>query len=440
MLYVSELIGKPIQDQQGKALARVRDVVIHLPDATEREAGRTVPQLHGLLAETGRRGPGFLMPLERLDRLGAGPVVVNAGDLNRDPYHRGATELLARKQMWDRRVIATETPQVRRINDVVLAPPDADDTPEPPAAGYLAANLVLRGVDIGPDGLVRRLGLYGLLAGPLRRWLHPRILPWDAMELVAVGLLGDEVRHADLGKLHPAELAELTQSVSTREAAELIGALDDGLAADVMEELPIDRQIDIVEFLPDTRAADILEEMAPDDASDLLGDLPDERTSALLEKMQPDVVSDVRELLQYPDTTAGGMMTNQYVSVPQHLTVEETIARLRAEPELHRANMVYYVYVTAQEDDDQLVGVLSLRELLLADPEDKIADIMLRDFLTARPHDADDEVARTMGEYNLLGLPVVDDKGRILGIVTVDDALDVLLPAGWQRRLPRVFS
>lgn len=438
MLYLSEIMNSPIRDRRGTEMARVQDVVVRL--AGEDAADAAPPRLHGLVARTGRGGPGFFVPVARLGSLRPGAVVLEQPTVALETFERRPQEWLLAKDVWDRRVIDCATRRVRRVNDLVLGRAGETDPAPAPAGGYPAAEVVLLGAEIGVPGILRRLGLFRPLAGVLGERLQPAFLPWDQMDLVLSTGAGPAVAapgRPRLADLHPVEIAHLTEGVSTREAAELIAALDDAVAADVMEELPADRQMDIVEYLPDERAADILEEMAPDDASDLLGDLPDERTAALLEQMEPDAVTPVRTLLAYPDTTAGGMMTTSYVHAHQDETVAEAIKRLR--PQLEKPDMVYYVYVLEDEPSRRLVGVVSLRELLLAQPSDVLRDFMRDDFLSVGPDEEDHEVARKLAEYNLVAIPVLDDAGGLLGIVTVDDALDVLLPSGWQRRLPRIF-
>jgi CBS domain-containing protein len=420
-------------------MARVQDVVVRLPNP---EAGEeALPRLHGLVARTARGGPGFFVPAARLGHLHPGGVVLEQPTVVLETFERRPREWLLAKDVWDRRVIDCATQRVRRVNDLVLGRAGETDPTPLPAEGYPAAEVVLLGAEIGLQGILRRLGLYGALAGLLRGRLAPNFLPWEQMDLVlssAPGPVATVPRHAHLAEMHPVEIAHLTEHVSTREAAELIAGLDDATAADVMEELPAERQLDIVEFLPDERAADILEEMAPDDASDLLGDLPDERTAALLEQMEPDAVTPVRTLLRYPDTTAGGMMTTSYVHACATDTVAQAIEHLR--PQIEKPDMVYYIYVRESEQSTRLAGVVSLRELLLAQPTDVLRDFMRTEFLSVGPQEEDREVARKLAEYNLMAIPVLEEDGELLGIVTVDDALDVLLPSGWQRRLPRIFS
>jgi len=192
----------------------------------------------------------------------------------------------------------------------------------------------------------------------------------------------------------------------------------------------------VLEDLEPARAADILEEMSPDDAADLVADLSESARDEILALMERDEAAEVRELLGYPEDTAGGIMTTEFVAVPATLTAAETIDRLRElEPD---AETIYYVYVT--DDEGRLVGVLSLRDLIVAPPDTPISEVMIREPVAVGALADQDEVAEVVAHYNLLAVPVVDDDGRLAGIVTVDDAIDTVLPTAWKKRLPRLFA
>jgi Mg/Co/Ni transporter MgtE len=154
--------------------------------------------------------------------------------------------------------------------------------------------------------------------------------------------------------------------------------------------------------------------------------------------MQGEEQADVAELLPYEDDTAGGLMTTEFVTLPRDLTVGAALARLREMAET--PNMIYYLYVVEHEASWKLLGVIALRSLILADPASPLEEVMREDFQTANPDDSAREVAQKIAEYNLLALPVLDEAGDILGIVTVDDAMEILLPKGWRQRLPRLFG
>jgi len=241
-----------------------------------------------------------------------------------------------------------------------------------------------------------------------------------------------------LSRLHPVEIARLAEAFSYQQGAEIVESLDDETAAEMLEEMPAERQAQILGDMDEERAADILEHMSPDEAADVLGDLPEEKAEDLLLRMEDEEQADVAELLPYADDTAGGLMTNEFVTLPLDLSVSEALARLREMAET--PNMIYYLYVVAAEDSWKLVGVIALRSLILADPSAPLRHVMRTDFQVAHPDDRAGDVAQKIAEYNLLALPVVDEAGDILGIVTVDDAIEILLPRDWRQRLPRLFG
>jgi Mg/Co/Ni transporter MgtE len=241
-----------------------------------------------------------------------------------------------------------------------------------------------------------------------------------------------------LSRLHPVEIARLAEALSYRQGAEIVAALDDETAAETLEEMHDENQVRIIGDMDKERAADILEWMSPDEAADVLGDLPEATAEDLLNRMEGEEKTDVAELLHYEDDTAGGLMTNEFITLPQGLTVGEAIARLREMAET--PNMIYYLYVVEREGSWKLSGVIALRSLILADPAAPLEHVMRDEFQHAHPDDSAKEVAHKIAEYNLLALPVVDDLGEIAGIVTVDDAMELLLPKGWRQRLPRLFG
>jgi Mg/Co/Ni transporter MgtE len=202
--------------------------------------------------------------------------------------------------------------------------------------------------------------------------------------------------------------------------------------------MPSERQARIIGDMDEERAADILEWMSPDEAADVLGDLPEDKAEELLGLMDDEEQADVAELLPYEDDTAGGLMTTEFVTLPRELTVGEALARLREMAET--PNMIYYLYVVEGEGSWKLLGVIALRSLILADPSVPLAEVMRTEFQTAHPDEAANEVAQRIAEYNLLALPVMDEAGDILGIITVDDAMEILLPKDWRQRLPRLIG
>jgi Mg2+ transporter MgtE len=242
------------------------------------------------------------------------------------------------------------------------------------------------------------------------------------------------VKQSRLARLHPSELAEIIGDLSSREALAVVGQLDDETAADAFEHLDAETRKSLIEDIGTERAADIIEEMDADDAADLLSELPEEQQSELLAEMNAYTAGELRELVKYPEDTAGGMMTTDYVWIYPHRTTEATIRKIR---EIAPASeFIYYLYVVDKED--RLLGALSLRALLLALPTAFIDRIMETDLVTVAPNEPAVDVASTIAKYDLLAVPVLDDDGKMLGIVTVDDAIDAIMPDEVAKKLPRV--
>src|SRR6185295_9412244 len=265
------------------------------------------------------------------------------------------------------------------------------------------------GADVSLTGLWRRLAPAFMRSGK-----PVEVIDWADVGYLATDAATVQLKSSrgKLARLHPVEIARLAEAFSYQHGVEIVESLDD------------------------ETAADILEHMSPDEAADVLGDLPEDKAEGLLNLMEDEEQSEVAELLPYDDDTAGGLMTTEFVTVPRNLTVGEALARLREMAET--PNMIYYLYVVEHEDSWKLTGVIALRNLILADSSISLEQMMRTEIQVAHVDDEAEEVAHKIAEYNLLALPVVDEAGDILGIVTVDDAIELLLPKDWRQRLPRL--
>ena len=212
-------------------------------------------------------------------------------------------------------------------------------------------------------------------------------------------------------------------------------ALDVKTLADTLEEVEPEFQASLVEGMPDERVVDVLEEMAPDEAADLLAELPEDRSQELLELMEDEEAADVRKLLAFPEDSAGGIMNTEFISVPTNLTAEQVMEVLRQTA--HEAEMVFYLYASDQEGC--LEGVFSLKQLVLAQPDSPVSEFMEKRLVSVNLRDSQENCAQLIAKYNLLAVPVVDDQGKLQGIVTADDALDKIIPTAWKKRLPRLY-
>lgn len=239
------------------------------------------------------------------------------------------------------------------------------------------------------------------------------------------------VPHPKLARLHPAQLADLVEAASHSEGEEILGAVggDPELEADVFEELEAGHQLEFIEDRSDEGVADVLARMEADDAADLVADLPEERREEIVRLLPLVQRRRVRALLGYDPATAGGLMSPEYICMYSHATPAEAVDRVRTS----RASAEAVAWIYVMNTHKRLVGALALVDLLRAEPQttlDEIAGAPQR----VRP-DADlEEIARLMTDYDLTVVPVVDDQERLLGVVTVDDVLELILPRGWRRQ------
>src|ERR687890_285574 len=412
MLYLSQVLGRPIREVEGERVATLKDVIVRL--------GSDHPPVTGLVARYRRRD--FFVPRAHVRSIDAAGVRLNSDILDLRRFARREGEVLLARDVLDKQLIDVDGKRVVRVNDVQLIE----------AGGEFRVT----GADVSLQGLWRRL----MPAGFVGSGRPVEVIDWADVGYLATDAATVQLKSSSdkLARLHPVEIARLAEALSYHHGSEIVESLDDETAAETLEEMSAEDQARIIGEMDEERAADILEWMSPDEAADVLGDLPEEKAEDLLNRMDDEEQADVAELLPYEDDTAGGLMTTEFVTLPKGLTVGEALARLREMAET--PNMIYYLYVVETEGSWKLSGVIALRSLILADPSYKLEQVMREEFQTAHPDDPAREVAELIAEYNLLALPVIDDEGEIAGIVTVDDAMEWLLPKGWRQRLPRLFG
>jgi CBS domain-containing protein len=328
--------------------------------------------------------------------------------------------------LLDKQIVDVDGRKVVRINDIEVA--------------EVGGRLRVLAADVGIGGLLRRLGLRSLgkrITPAMSRAMPNSMIAWSSVSPIREANPANvrlSVTQNRLARLHPSELAEIISELSAHEAAAVVGQLDDETAADAFEHLDVETQKTIIGDIGTERAADIIEEMDADDAADLLGELPEERQSELLAEMNDYTAGALRELVKYPEDSAGGLMTTDFVWIYPHRTTEATIRKIREIAPV--SEFIYYLYVL--DKSDHVLGVLSLRTLLLALPTAFIERIMDTDLVTVAPDTPAVDVASTIAKYDLLAVPVVDDAGKLLGIVTVDDAIDAIMPDDIAKKLPHL--
>jgi magnesium transporter len=417
MSYISQLLGRPIVDVEGSRFGTLRDLIA----GARSERGH--PQIVALVAR--RPSADAFIPVSEAAVLVAPTIPLNRRAAEVSAYSPAAQDIFLERDVLDKQIIDIDGVRVVRVNDLELARVNGC---------YYVAN-----VDISQRGLMRRLlpsFAMGLFPEPPAGKPRSGIISWDHVELLAGGQpVRLKVPGKSIADLHPADLADIISDLAKPESDKLLETLDPGRVAETLEEVEPDFQASLLENMTDDKVADVLEEMAPDEAADLLAEMPEERSQELLSLMHREEADGVRKLLSYPEDAAGGLMNTEFFAVPPALTAGEAIAQLRLAA--REAETIYYIYVV--EPGGKLIGVFSLRELVLSDPKKPVSEFMHKRLVTVRLTESQAEIAKAVSKYNLLALPVIDDQGRIQGIVTADDALDKIIPTAWKRKLPRLY-
>ncbi|GAB2687629.1 CBS domain-containing protein [Thalassiella azotivora] len=407
---MARLAGLPVFDPLGDQVGRVRDVVALM------RGGRRRPRAIGLIVEVpGRRR--VFVPMTRVTSMDAGQVITT-GLVNMRRFEQRSTESLLIAEVVERHVVLVDGSGGATVEDLALEQQRNRD--------WEVTRVFVRR-DTGRRGLPGRLRRRG---ETLLLDVHDvRGLTGDAMPQ------GAAIMVASFEEMKPADIADTLHDLPSKRRVELAAELDDERLADVLEELPDDDQVEILRALGSDRAADVLEEMEPDDAADLLAELPQEQQEHLLELMEPGEARDVRRLMAYDENTAGGLMTPEPVILPPEATIAEALAHVRrAELSPTLAAAVFVCRPPLETPTGRFVGVVHIQRMLREAPHEPIGSVLDSDI---EPVDVDAPlglVTRRLATYNLVSLPVCDEDGRLLGVVTADDVLDHLLPEDWREQ------
>jgi CBS domain-containing protein/sporulation protein YlmC with PRC-barrel domain len=406
-VFAARLAGLPVFDPAGDQVGKVRDLVVALRTGTQQ------PRVLGLVVEVfGRRS--IFVPMTRVTHVDSGQVITT-GVVNMRRFEQRSTETLVFGQMLDRKVTVRESGIVGTVYDVAMEQARNRDW-------YLSRVALQEGS--------KRFGRRG----------QTHVVEWHEVDGLALPEESQGAAHllAALEEMRPADLANVIHDLPPKRRGEVAAALNDERLADVLEELPEEDQVEILGNLGNERAADVLEEMSADDAADLIAELPPETAEALLALMQPDEAQHVRRLMSYEEHTAGGMMTTDPVILSPDATVADALALVRnAELTPSLAAVVYVCRAPLEPPTGRLIGVAHIQRLLREPPSTLVGGVLDTDMETLPAEATLEDVARHLATYNLVAAPVVDDAGRLLGAVTVDDLLDHLLPENWRDRPSR---
>ena len=409
MIYLSQMLGNPVYDLNGEKIGKVNDLGI--------ATGEVFPRVTSLAVEGPGKTPFMISWRKYVDSYDEHQVQLKVVATDIRFSYLQPDEVLIARDLLNKQIVDTRGMRVVRVNDLKLS-----DTS--------SSQLRLLGAEVGIRGILRTLSprlerVVMRIAKSLGRTIPERIIAWNYMDLVERDLSNVKlsVSHKTLDELHPADVADILEKLDPRLRGQVFAQLDDEQAANAMAEFDDDAMAaEIVGGMEETDASRVLSEMDPDDAAELVSELDYEKAEKLLRLMGVKEQKAIRQLLGYKEDTAGRIMTSEFVQLSEDSTVADAVKAIRGLDEDFEA--VHYVYL--KDEEGRLSGVVSLRDLIDGETDTHLSDISYDDLVTSSPDDDQEDVAKDIAKYNLLAMPVVDDKRKLLGIVTVDDALDVM--------------
>jgi len=409
--YLSGIIGKEVFGADGDAIGVVKDLLISTVPSGQNDPSEQL--IIGAKLKIGKEIRFYSFSGFRVVK--AREILnVSCSQLSELDSEDVANGLLLVESILDKQIVDMNGRKLVRVNDVRLA--------TLPTGTFAVA------VDIGVEGLLRRIGILNPFKRLLRLTgikLPAKFILWDDVQAIDFSNLNIKLSksYAKLHTLHPSDLADILEDLGRKSSTWVFSALDEEKAADVLEEMDKQTQIHIIESLPVTKVADVLEKMPADEVAEILDEIEDERAEMLLKEMDLESSQEVRELLEYPDNSAGGLMTTDVLSFRPDLTVNDIFRELRLKkPE---PSELYTLFVT--EGDDRLVGTFDLRDLVVAEPEKLIREIMNPEPVFLYDDQKVDDLAEIISKYNLLAVPVVDKDDMLQGMVVVDDVIEDLI-------------
>ncbi|MBZ5595406.1 MAG: CBS domain-containing protein [Acidobacteriia bacterium] len=418
VLFFTELLGLPVLDIRGRRIGRVRDAAI-------------VPLVHPARIDRFLVGGGWAWLTVRYDQVASISLDgIRLGDEVLTPYHSDEYMLRIGRDLLDQQIIDVNGRKVVRVNDVTFEVRSATGN----GNGHNGSNgnsrncLYVLEVDVGIRSIFRRV-LQGAVPSRIVRKLQKAIPPnsirWEFCNIVEPDpqrRLRLNISHEKLETIHPADLADIVEELGPAEREAIFETIDSEVAAEALTEVDPKMQASILESLEPEKAADIVEEMAPDEAADILKGLEESTSEEILEEMEVAPESEVRELLEFKEDTAGGMMNTEFISLHESATVADAMAALKGnEDQLESLNSLFLV-----DGDGRLTGIVPLARLFIASGATPLRQIAAEMLISANVTEKQDEVTELFDKYNLLALPVVDEDGRLAGVITADDIISVL--------------
>ena len=423
--YLSQVTGCKIYDLNGKRLGKVIDIIVNTAQHGHPHEEAFRPVIVGI--KTKIKGEIQYLNFEFIkieNNKNSFSFICNQAVQLPESTIENCLPLV--KNILDRQIVDINGRKLVRVNDIRLVSID-------PAIYAIA-------VDISTEGLLRRLGVANTINKLLKLFklnLPSQFILWDNVEAFDTSNFNIKLSQSSskLQLLHPSDLADIIEEMGSLSRRKFFESLDEEKAADVLEEMEPYAQAQIIESLSISKAADVLEKMPADEVADLMDELGDEKVELLLNEMEKESSEEVRELLEYEDKEVGSLMTTDYLSFRETMTVDETLNELRLQkPE---ADMIYSLFIT--DNDEKLIATVSLRELVISLPTMTLAEIMNKQFISVQDEDKIDRLASIILKYDLLAIPVTDDQNTLMGMIVIDDIIEDLMDKGKTKKGGRLW-
>ena len=415
-VYLSEVLKKDVIDQYGKKIGALWDMAI-VPGAKSPSVVKLIIKNRQQLYE---------FPVGFLNLFNRYVITVTVAENALKSYELNEEDILIRKHILDKQILDVNGAKIVRVNDLKLGEGDGA--------------ICIMGIDVGLNGILRRVdggkavqNTFALLNKPIKE----HIIDWGFLQTIDPDLrhLTLNVARKQLGELHPSDLAQILTDIPPEQVTEILSSVDDELAGEALHEVSSEVREKILKEMDKEDISDILEEMPPDEAADLLGDMSEETSQELLSLMETEDAEEVKDLLSYEDDTAGGLMTTELLDFSPDTTIDEALANIRLlVPDVE---FIYYIYVV--DDDDHLLGIVSLRKVLTSPLDMKLSELMTQNVKYVHLDAEMKEIAQLISKYDFIAVPVLDEEKRIKGVITVDDIIDLYIPNPTRRKKRKAF-
>jgi magnesium transporter len=408
LLYFTELLSMPVVDLKGRRIGRVKDAAM-------------LPLIHASRIDRLLVGGTDAWLAIRFDQVHAISLAkgIELSDEVLVPYHDDEYLLRIARDLLDQQIIDVTGRKVVRVNDITMAIQHDG----------MRDTLNVLEVDIGVRSILRRV-FQGVLPPTwirrLQRAIPPNSISWEFANVVEpdpLRRLRLNISYTKLEQMHPADLADIVEELGPAEREAIFETIDSESAADALSEVEDPKmQANILESLEPEKAADIVEEMAPDEAADLLSELEEETSEEILDEMDSAPKTEVRELLEFREDTAGGMMNTEYVSLHDGATVTDAMSAFKGNEDLlENLNTLFLV-----DAEERLSAAIPLARLFIASGNARLKELASETLIQVTVDEKQDRVTELFDKYNLLTLPVVDEDGKLAGVITADDVISVL--------------